>query len=67
MNFKEIADWLNDNGYRTARGKTFRNNHTHSILKKKKISDDRFSKEFSSELSNCSLDVFDKKVINETY
>ena len=37
------ADWLNDNNYRTVRGKRFRNEHTHSIIKKKRLSDERFS------------------------
>ena len=46
MNFKEIADWLNENGYKTLRGKSFRNNHTHSIIKKKRSSDERFSKTY---------------------
>ena len=36
MNFKEIADWLNENGHLTPRGNTFRNNHVHSIAKKRK-------------------------------
>ena len=64
MNFKEIADWLNDNGYKTPRGKKFRNGHTHSIIKKKKISDNKFSAEYLSEIKNCSLDCFEKTLIN---
>ena len=32
----QIANWLNDNGYKTPRGNTFRNNHVHSIAKKRK-------------------------------
>lgn len=36
MNFKEIADWLNENGHLTPRGNKFRNNHVHSIAKKRK-------------------------------
>ena len=36
-NYQQIADWLNDNGYKTPRGKKFRNAHAHSIVKKKKI------------------------------
>jgi hypothetical protein len=36
MNYKEIADWLNENGYTTVRGKRFRNADTNFILKKKK-------------------------------
>ncbi|WP_419797785.1 MAG: recombinase family protein [Terasakiella sp.] len=41
--FKRIADWLNDRGYQTPRGKTFTARHTFSIIKKKRIRDDRFN------------------------
>tara|TARA_B100000989_G_scaffold273988_1_gene232499 strand:+ start:909 stop:1088 length:180 start_codon:yes stop_codon:yes gene_type:complete len=36
MNFKEIADWLNENEHLTPRGNKFKNNHLHSIAKKRK-------------------------------
>ena len=36
MNDVQIANWLNENGYLTPRGNTFRNNHVHSIAKKRK-------------------------------
>ena len=36
MNDVQIANWLNDNGHKTPRGNTFRNNHIHSIAKKRK-------------------------------
>ena len=32
----QITNWLNDNGYKTPRGNTLRNNHVHSIAKKRK-------------------------------
>ena len=65
MNYKEIADWLNDNGYKTLRGKRFRNAHTHSIVKKKRLSIDKFSKTYPTEFSNCSLEVYDKSILNQ--
>ena len=65
MNYKEIADWLNERGIKTARGKKFRNAHTHSILKKKRLSDERFQQTFPSQISNCSIEHFDKSVINQ--
>ena len=64
MNYKEIADWLNDNGYTTVRGKRFRNAHTHSIVKKKKMSDEKHSRMYPSSLTNCSLEVTDKRIVN---
>ena len=36
MNDVQIANWLNDNGHKTPRGNTFKNNHVHSIVKKRK-------------------------------
>ena len=32
----QIANWLNDNGHKKPRGNIFRNNHVHSIAKKRK-------------------------------
>ena len=37
MNYVEIANWLNENNYKTPRGRFFRNNHVHSIVKKQRI------------------------------
>ena len=64
MNYQEIADWLNNNGYTTVRGKEFGNAHAHSIIKKKKISDDKHSRMYPSSLTNCSLEVTDRRLIN---
>ena len=64
MNYKEIADWLNDNGYSTVRGKRFRNAHTHSIVKKKKMSDEKLHKKYPEVRSDFKIDVFDKRLIN---
>ena len=36
MNNVQIANWLNENGHQTLRGHSFRNNHVHSIVKKKR-------------------------------
>ena len=36
MNFVEIANWLNQNEYKTPRGRIFKNNHVHSIVKKRR-------------------------------
>ena len=64
MNYKELADWLNENGYSTVRGKRFRNAHTHSIVKKKKMSDEKHNRLYPSSLTNCSLEVTDKRLVN---
>ena len=63
-NYKQIADWLNDNGYKTTRGKKFRNNHTHSIVNKKRIRDVRLSRTYKPKLTDFSLRFIDKTKIN---
>ena len=63
-NYQQIADWLNDKGYKTLRGKKFRNNHTHSIVKKKRIRDVRLSRTYEPKLSDFSLQFIDKTIIN---
>ena len=35
MTFNQIAEELNKKGYLSARGKVFKGNHVHSIVKKK--------------------------------
>ena len=64
LNYQEIADWLNEKGYTTTRGKKFRNSHTHSIIKKKKSSDIRYNITYPSQISGCSLEMVDKTIIN---
>ena len=37
--FDQIAQWLNKKGYLSVRGKKFKGNHVHSIVKKKRLKD----------------------------
>ena len=55
MNDVQIANWLNDNGYQTVRGSTFRNNHVHSIAKKRRRRLDILSTESKNYLSNIKI------------
>ncbi len=55
LGYRKIAQVLNKEGLKTPRGKQFRNNHVHSILKKKKIRDTRINKEFDKEVSALEL------------
>ena len=48
----------------TPRGKKFRNNHTHSIVKKKRIRDVRLSRTYEPKLSDFSLRFIDKTLID---
>ena len=65
MTYTEIAAWMNDNNYLTARGKKFRNAHAHSIVKKKKNREVRLNKEYESTLSDFSLRFIDRTLVNQ--
>ena len=41
MAFNQIAEELNKKGYLSARGKVFKGNHVHSIVKKKRMRDEK--------------------------
>ena len=64
MTFDAISDWLNERGYLTVRGKKFGSAHVHSILKKKRLKDERLEKEYPEVRSNFSLEVVDKRLVN---
>ena len=42
--FVQIAEWLNKKSYLSARGKEFKGNHVHSIVKKKDLKDGSVSR-----------------------
>ena len=46
------------------RGKKFKDNHVHSIVKKKRIRDERFYKKYQEEWSDISFEVVDKTLVN---
>ena len=64
MTFNQIANELNRQGYLSARGKVFKDNHIHSIVKKKRLRDDKFYKKYLEEWSDISFEVVDKTLIN---
>ena len=63
--YDQIADWLNQNGYTTPRGKKFRSPHAHSIVKKKKKRDVRIRKRFPPKLPKVALLFLDNTLINQ--
>ena len=65
MTFDAIADWLNEEGYLTVRGKQFRGAHVHSILKKRLAKEDLLKREYPEVWSDCSMEVVDKTLINQ--
>ena len=62
--FDQIAEWLNEKGYLSVRGKKFRGAHVHSIVKKKKLKDEKLEREYPEVWSDFSLEVVDKTLVN---
>jgi hypothetical protein len=61
MNDVQIANWLNENGHKTPRGNTFRNNHVHSIVKKRRKRLDILEIEPSLSISNMGVKYTESK------
>ena len=62
--FDQIAEWLNKKGYLSVRGKKFKGNHVHSIVKKKRLKDEKLEKEYQEVRSDFSLEIVDKTLLN---
>ena len=65
--FDQIAQWLNKKGYLSVRGKKFKNNHVHSIVKKKRLKDEKFKKEYPEVWSDFSLELVDKTILMSNF
>ena len=63
MTFDAIADWLNEKGYLTVRGRTFRGAHVHSILKKRLAKEELLNREYPPVWSDFSMEVVDKTIL----
>jgi len=64
-NYVEIANWLNENNYKTPRGKKFLNAHAISIVKKKDARDARLTKRHPWKVSDFAISFVDKTLINQ--
>ena len=64
-NYVEIANWLNENNYKTPRGKKFLNAHAISIVKNKIARDARLSKRYSWKISDFAISFVDTTLINQ--
>ena len=62
--FDQIAEWLNRKGYLSVCGKKFRGAHVHSIVKKKRLKDEKLERDYPEEWSDFSLEVVDKTLVN---
>ena len=63
MTFNQIADHLNKKGILSVRGKKFRGAHVHSIIKRKRMRDEKLEREYPEVRSDFYLDVYDKSII----
>ena len=63
MTFNQIADHLNKKKILSARGKKFRGAHVHSIIKRKRMRDEKLEREYPEVRSDFYLDVYDKSVL----
>ena len=63
MTFNQIAEELNRKGYLSARGRVFKGNHVHSIVKKKRMRDEKFNKKYPEVRSDFSLEVVYKSFV----
>ena len=46
------------------RGKNFKGNHVHSIVKKQRLKDEKLEREYPDVWSDFSLEVVDKTLVN---
>ena len=53
--FDQIAEWLNEKGYLSVRGNKFRGAHVHSIVKEKRLKDEKLEREYPEKWSDFSL------------
>jgi hypothetical protein len=61
--FDQIAEWLNNKGYLTVRGKNFRGAHVHSILRKRLAKEELLNREYPTVWSDFSMEVVDKTIL----
>ena len=64
LTFNQIAEELNRKRYLSAIGKVFKGNHVHSIVKKKRMRDEKFYKKYPEEWSGISFEVVDKSFVS---
>ena len=63
MTFNRIADHLNKKKILSVRGKKFRSAHVHSIIKRKRMRDEKLEREYPEVRSDFYLDVYDKTIL----
>ena len=62
--FDQISNWFNQRGYLSVRGKKLKGNHVHSIVKKKRLKDEKLERQYPEVWSDFTLEVIDKTLVN---
>ena len=57
LGYRKIAYWLNDNGYKTPRGHSFKSGHVYSILKKRRLRDEKYSQAPKIEVRDVHMKI----------
>ena len=63
MTFNQIADHLNKKKILSVRGKSFRGAHVHSIMKRKRMRDEKLEREYPEVRSDFYMDIYDKSIL----
>ena len=63
MTFNEIADHLNKKKILSARKKRFKGGHVHSIIKRKRVRDEKLKEKYPEVRSDFYLDIYDKSIM----
>ena len=66
MTFNQIADHLNKKKILSARGERFRGGHVHSIIKRKRVRDEKINEKSPEVRSDFYLDIYDNSIILST-
>ena len=63
MTFNKITDHLNKKKILSARGKKFKSGHVHSIIKRKRVRDEKLKEKYPEVRSDFYLDIYDKSIL----
>ena len=63
ITFNQIADHLNKKKILSARGRKFRGGHVHSIIKRKRVRDEKLRERYYEVRSDFYLDIYDKSIM----
>ena len=63
MTFNQVAEHLNKKKILSARGRKFRGGHVHSIMKKKRVRDEKLKEKYPEVRSDFYLDIYHKNFL----